>query len=127
MPMRRVLCRQFHRRLFGGQMQKIQLLKRGDDQAEGTVVSLILFQCRHSLIVKTGEPLAGDMASGSRTVWHIPRTELDRVGVAYLNAGDRIREIDGPNSGRVWMPESTDEITVKLFATHLDVMCTELT
>jgi hypothetical protein len=119
MPLRRGNTRTFHRTLFGGILETITLMKRGDDQQQGTVVSYVLFQCRRGLITKTGETLAGDMVSSHRTIWHIPRIELDRIGISYLNPLDQIVD----SQGRTWQPESTTEIVDKLFENHLDVQC----
>lgn len=119
MPLNAANQRYFHRTLFAGILETVTLLKRGDDQQEGTVTAIQLFECRRGQITKTGEPLAGDETADHRTTWHIPRSEMDRVGVAYLNSLDRI--VDGKN--RYWQPESTTPITVKLFEVHVDVDC----
>ena len=113
--------RTFHRGLYCGKgmLEKITILKRNDDQQQGTVRSIVLFQCRRSQIFKTGEPLQGDMSAGHQTVWHIPRIELDRVGIDHLNALDRI--IDP--QGRTWQPEATTMITQKLFDNHVCISC----
>ena len=119
MPLRHGNTRTFHRTLFGGFLETITLLKRKDDQQQGTVTSYTLFQCRRGLIIKTGEPLAGDMSSDHRTVWHLPRIELDRIGVPYISAADRIVD----SQGRVWQPESTTQIEDKLFENQLAIQC----
>jgi hypothetical protein len=72
---------------------------------------------------KTSESLDGDMAAGYSGVWHIPRTELDRVGIHYLNSLDRIERLDGKGKGEVWQPEATTQIDVKLFENHVDLVC----
>ena len=119
MPLNSRNTRTFHRALAGDIDYKVTLLKRGDDQRQGTVRALVLFQCRRSRIGKTGETLQGDMVSSHVVTWHIPVVELNRVGVAYLNALDRI--ID--EQGRYWQPEGTTNIDVKLFENHIDVFC----
>ena len=119
MPLNQRNSRVCHRTLFAGILEKVTILKRGDDQREGTVTAYKVFQCRKSLITKTKEPIAGDMLADHRLIWHIPRVELDRVGINYLNPADRI--VDG--LGRIWQPESTTTITIKLFETHIDVHC----
>lgn len=111
--------RTFHRTLFAGWNETIILLKRGDDQKEGTVTSLRVFNCRHSIFTKSGEPLQGDMVSDHRVTWHLPKFELDRVGVNYISPIDRIVD----SKGRYWQPESTTEIRVKLGEVHIDVDC----
>lgn len=123
MPLNRNNCRTFHRRLFAGQLVSVTLLKRKDDQQQGTVTAHKLFECRRDSITKTGEPIQGEMSADERTVWHIPRTELDRVGVAYLNALDRIVDYDGYPSGRYWQPEAGQALENKLFETRYDVAC----
>ena len=119
MPLRKNNTGTFHRTLYGGQLEKITLLKRGDDQRQGTVTSLVIYQCRRSRIHKTSEPIQADMTASHRTTWHIPRVELTRVGVNYLNSLDRI--VDGEN--RYWQPEATTMISVNLFENHYDVDC----
>ncbi len=95
-------------------METVTLLKRNDDQQEGTVTAYVLFNCRRSPIEKDKEPLLQDMNAGSRTVWHIPYVELSRVGVGYLNALDRIVDT-ASGSPRYWMMEVGSEIRHKLF------------
>lgn len=111
--------RTFHRRLFAQQMQTITLIKRGDDQQQGTTRTLTLYECRWGIINKQGQTLQGDMVSQHERPLHIPRTELERVGVEYLNPLDRFVD----EQGRTWMPESTTPIDVKLFENHVDVQC----
>ncbi len=118
--------RTFHRRLYSGlgMLKSITLLKRGDDQAEGTVTAYKLFECRHSIISKSDQPIQNDMSASYRVVWHIPRIELDRIGVSYINALDRISEIsDTGKVLRMWQPESTNQITEKLFENHVCIDC----
>jgi len=100
-------------------LESITLLKRSDDQQEGTVTSYKLFQCRRGRITKTGEPISHDMTSDHRASWHIPRVELDRVGVNYINAADRIVDY----RGRYWQPESTTPIEIKIFENQLTIPC----
>lgn len=116
----------FHNNLYAGKgyLHKITLLKRGDDQQQGTVRSIILFQCRRKKIHKTGEPIHGDESSSLQTVWQIPRTQLKKAGVAYINAADRIIDYDSPQkTPRYWQPESDTHITVQLFENYLNVEC----
>lgn len=117
--MNRFNTRTFHRHLFAGMLETIRLLKRGDDQLQGVVTAFVLFECWRGQIFKTGQTIQRDMVSDHATRWHIPRTELDRVGIAYLNPLDLI--VDG--KGRYWQPESTTFITIKLFENHVDVDC----
>ena len=119
MPINAHTQRTFTRTLFAGIYETITLLKRGDDQQEGTVVSYVVYQCRRSLYTKSGEAIQGAMPVVERAVWHIPRREMDRIGVAYLNVLDRI--VDG--KGRYWQPESGTEIIVKLCEVEVDLQC----
>lgn len=117
MPLNRRTTRTFHRRLYATELESVTLLKRKDDQKQGTVTSHKLFQCRWSRTIKTGEPLAGEMLSSHAAQLHIPRIELDRIKVHYINPIDRF--ID--RKGRTWQPESTTTITEKLFSNHVCV------
>ena len=119
MPLCRQNTRTFHRALYGTILEKITLLKRGNDQQEGTVRALVIYQARRSMITKTGEPIQGDMSSDHQVVWHLPDVELARVGVAYINSLDRIVD----KEGRYWQPEAGTLITVKLFGNHHCVAC----
>ena len=114
-------CRTFHRKLYGGMgaLETVTLLKRGDNQQQGTVTQYTLHDIRHSPITKTGETITGDTVSDHHITWHIPRVELDRIGVYYLNPLDRIKD----SQGRYWQPESDTLITVKLMETHLCLEC----
>ena len=123
MPLRRNNTRGFHRLLYAGQLETVRLLKRGDNQQQGTVTAFILYECRRSKMQKSGQTLDGAMNVGSRTIWHIPRTELERVGVNYINPLDRIEQLDEPEKGYVWEPESPETIDVKLFANHVCIDC----
>ena len=119
MPMNAQNQRHFHRMTFAGMLEPICLYKRGDDQREGTVTPKKLYQCRRGKIRKTGQSLQGDMSSEHQATWHIPRTELDRQGITYINNLDRIVD----KKLRVWQPEATTDIEVKLFEVHVDVHC----
>lgn len=119
MPFNRQNQRFFHRTLFSGMLERITLLKRNDDQQQGIVTAIVLFQSWHGQLWKTGETIQGEMASDHRATWHIPRIELDRVGVNYINALDRIQDF----KGRIWQPEGTTRIGVKLIEVHVDVDC----
>lgn len=124
MTIRRNTSRTFHRRLYAGQMEKLKILKRNDDQQQGTVVALVMYQCRRSDVMKTGEPLQNDMSADHRTVWHIPRIEMDRLGINYFNAADRFVQLkEGREKGWTWMLESDTIIDVKAFGEQLDLAC----
>ncbi len=119
MPLNRSTTRVFHRVLYATELQTLTLIKRGDDQREGVQVTYLLYECRWSRIYKTGEPYQGDMVSDHRRLLHIPRIELDRVGVNYLNPIDRFVD----QEGRYWQPESTTLLTLQLFENHYCVQC----
>jgi hypothetical protein len=105
-------------------LKTIQLLKRNDDQAEGTVTSYILWEVRRGQIFKTDEPILHDMSASYRTTFHIPRITLEYVGVTYINALDRIVELSDQRVVlRIWQPEATTQITEKLFENHYCVDC----
>ena len=124
------MTRNVARTLFAGTgaLKSITLLKRNDDLQQGTVRAVKLFDCRKSFQTKTGQSIQGEMSSDHRCVWHIPRVQLDRAGVTYLNALDRIVE-DKEDGGkklvipRQWQPESTTPITIKLFENEIDLEC----
>lgn len=106
-----------HRRTYAGNLLTVTLLKRGNDQAMGTVTSYTLYQCRIRRRYHTGEPLSRSLASGDRSEWRIPVCELARVGVDYLNALDRIVD----QWGHVWQPESTENLDIHLFDNLVNV------
>ena len=123
MPLRRENCRTFHRALYAGQMEKIQLLKRDDDQRQGVVRSEIMYNCRRSAIERTGEMIQADNQVNHRTVWHIPRIELERVKVNHLNPADRIVQLEGREKGWTWQPEASTLIQEKLFGNYITMVC----
>ncbi len=112
-----------HRGLYAGIFRQVTLFKRADDQREADVRVLHLFECRRSSIHKAGEPIQGDMASYHRTTWHIPKIELDRVGVHHINAIDRIYD---PILGEWWQAESPQTISEKLFGNMVNIDCTRI-
>lgn len=119
MPMTRANSVDFHLRLYAGELQDVVLLKRGDDQKEGTVTAFQLFSCWRDNISKTGQPIQGDMAASHSTRWLIPSSELVRVGVNYLNVLDRI--VDQYNM--YWQPESGQDLTLSQFENYYWVAC----
>jgi hypothetical protein len=121
-PLNKNNTRTFHRTLYAGQLETVTLLKRDDDQRQGVVRSVKLFECRWSAIAKTGETYDGDMVSDHRRQLHIPRIIMDRAGVNYINPADRFVD----KEGRTWCPESTEVIDIKLFENHICVMCQRL-
>ena len=116
--------RDTQRRIYGGTgaLETITMLVRGDDLNQGTVRAVKVFNCRHSVVSKTGEPIQGEMSSAHETVWHLPKVELDRAGVNHINAATRIVQ----KNGDTWQPESTTLIVTKLFGNEIDVNCLRL-
>lgn len=127
MPMNRRNTRTVHRTTFAGITETVRLLKRGPGQKQGTVTAYKLFRCRISKEQKSGQTIQGDIQSMSAVnesaTWHIPRTELERVGIAYLTALDRIVR---PSDNSYWQPESGQVIDVKLFRNEIDLPCTRV-
>jgi len=122
MPLNPSNTRVFHRTLYAQMLQTIVLLKRGDDQQQGTVTALVLYDCRPKKVYKTGEPLLGDMSANHRLTWQIPRVELERVSVNYINAADRIQQTVRGEI-RLWQPESTTDLTIQLYENYLNIDC----
>lgn len=123
MPIDKYNQRDLHQHLYNGigMLQRIRLLKRGPDQQQGTVTAYILYNCRRSAITRQGQTLDGKLSSKSRVTWHIPQEQLDRIGVKYLTALDRIEDIEYGTG--TWQPEASDRVVEKLLATHNDVFC----
>ena len=114
MPLCRSNTRVFHRTLFGGQLQTVTLLKRGDDLQEGTVRTVKLFECLMFPFTKAGEQIMNDISVGISAHWLLPGSELKRVGVLWLNSLDRI--VDRFN--RWWQPEADVLISIMLFENY---------
>ena len=122
MPLRRNNTTTFHRKLYAGELETVILLKRENDQRQGIVKKHTLFDCRWGMIFRSGEPIQGDLDIGASRALHIPRIEMDRIGVWYFNALDRF--IDAEN--RWWEPEARNRITHKLFQNHVCVDCVRI-
>ena len=76
------------------------------------------------MVFKDGEPIRGDMTASHRCVWHLWKIDLDAAGINFINAADRIVNLNAPfGVPGYWQPESTTEIIVKLFGNHLCVSC----
>ena len=123
MPMNPKNTQHTYRTVFAGMTETVTLLKRGDDQAMGTITAYTLYKCRRSKIHKTGELIQGDMTANHRTIWHIPRVQLDKVGVKFLSAADRIVQTKGREKGWTWQPEATTMIDLKLLSNEFDLHC----
>lgn len=119
MGLNRHTTRTFHRCLYAGILITVRLLKRGDDQQQGTVTAYTMFEVRQSRIVKRGEGIIGDETSDRTCSFLVPRTELQRLGIPYISAADRFVD----PRGRYWQPESPDVIDDKLFENYISVPC----
>ena len=119
MPLNRYNTTVFHRVLYSSELESCTLLKRSDDQQQGTVRAVVLWDIRWSMIHKSGETYRHEQQSNHYRSLHIPRIELDRVGVQYINPLDRFVD----QEGRTWQPESGETITIKLFQNHVCVAC----
>ena len=118
-PINRENSHVFHRSLYAGQLEEVKLLKRDDDQRQGTVRAVILFDCKWSSIRKAGQTLDGDVDSVHTRRLLIPKVELEAAGVNHLNPLDRFTD----EQGRTWQPESTTGIDVKLFENFIACDC----
>ena len=127
MPLNQRTTRTFHRTLYATELKSIVVLKRNVDQGQGTVTKYNLFQCRRSFISKTGEAIYDDETSQHSCIWHIPRIEMQRVGLTDINSADRIIEntdyAPTTTKQRWWQPESTVGVDIKLFENQLRVQC----
>lgn len=120
MPLnKRNIGRSITRTVYAGLVETVTLLKRNDGQQAGIVTAYTLFRCRKSMVARTGEILQGEMTSSDSTIWHIPKMELDRIGIKYLSALDRI--VDSEQN--YWQPEGTTTITQKLLGQEIDLAC----
>ena len=122
MPIMKKNQRTFFRSLYCGETQTVILLKRNNDQGEGTVRAITLFDCRRERTSKTGQPIQNEMSVAEFTTWQIPSFELDRNGVNYINVLDRI--VDQHN--RYWQPESGQSIDVRLFEDWVFINCVRI-
>lgn len=111
MPLKRRNQHVFSRKLYAGQMERIILLKRGDDQQEGTVTPYTIYTARRGNITKSGEAINLDVPAFEYVQWLIPCIELRRIGVNYLNVLDTI--VDQFNMW--WNPESPETMTLAVF------------
>jgi hypothetical protein len=123
-PLNRNNTRTFHRALYAGlgMLQAVTLLKRDDNQRQGTVTEYKLFQCRWTRITRLGQTIEGDIQSDNRRTLHIPRIEMDRIGISYFNPLDRFVD----EKGRTWQPESPSTITIQLFENWTKIDCTRV-
>ena len=124
MPISPATTRIFHRTLYANMLQTVTILKRDNDQQQGTVRAVTVANCRQSMVFKDREPIQGDMTANHRCVWHLSKIDLDAAGINFINAADRIVNLNPPfGVGGYWQPESTTEVIVKLFGNHVCVSC----
>lgn len=118
MPLKPNNTRTFHRCLYAGQLQKVVLFHRDDDQQEKVVRKVILYQARRSQITKNGQPLQEEMLVHHSTDWHFSVAELQRNGIQYMNPLDKWYD---PVQGH-WYQQETDQAQqVKVFGNHLTI------
>lgn len=122
MPMNRSNSQVFHRFLYSGEMETVTILKRNDDQQEGTVTAFVIFECRRGNTSKTGEALQGEMATSHHCQWLIPCIQLRAVGINYLNVLDRIVD----KYQQWWQPESPQTTTLSQFDNYYIVECVRI-
>ncbi len=118
MPLNKRTTRVFHRNLYATELVKVTCLKRNDDQQQGTVRSVVLYQCRFSKILKHGQAIQGEMASDHWSWLHIPDIQMQRAGIQYFNVLDRFVD----QQGRTWNPESGDTIRSQLFENQICIL-----
>ena len=123
MPLRRNNTRSFYKKLYAGELEKITLLHHSDDFHASTITAYVIFGARRSSIVRLGEPIQGEMLAYHNCVWHIPRMELQRVGVNWINMIDTIVQMEGAEKGNQWRPEADTKIDHRLFSNMIDVAC----
>jgi hypothetical protein len=124
MPLNRSNMRPFFRKLYAGLTLTVTLLRRGDDLRQGVVTKYTLFNCFRGPIHVANETIQRDMSADVRAAWTIPRQELERVGVWYLNNLDRIIDYDSPQKlPRWWQPEAPTGIDVKLREDVITLAC----
>lgn len=119
MPLNKRNTRFFHRTLYAGQTERLRLLKRDPNLKAMIVTPHLLFTCWWSDLTKEGQQLDNDVTSNHRRTWHVPVSELRRVGVNYINPLDVFVDVEG----RYWQPESTNKIDSLLFENYLDIEC----
>jgi hypothetical protein len=123
MPLNERNSRNFHRMLRAGtNIQAIVLYKRGDNQAQGTVTTHKLFGCwREESVSRIGETVINQAIQVEvRATWNVPKAELDRVGIIFLNVTDKIYD---PKGKGWWTPYSSDRITELLMGNYVSLSC----
>lgn len=108
-----------HRKTFIGVSEKIEILKRRDNQNQGTVHRVVIFRARHTSQRKSKQTIKGDMSADHRTTWMLPTRELKDAGISHINALDRIVD----SKGRYWQPESTTTIELDALENMVKVEC----
>lgn len=119
MPLNARNTKTFHNCLYAGQLETVRLLAREPNFSASVEREVVMFRCRWRQITKQGQILDDEQSSDMRRELMIPRTELDRVGVAYINACYRF--IDKEN--RYWQAESDTPIVNRLWENYVSVSC----
>lgn len=119
MVLRRANSQSFHKILYGGQTETCTLLKRNNDQQEGTVTAFVLFEVRRGSETKSGEPIQNDMPVTHTCTWLVPNVQLRRLGINYINVLDRI--VDKYNQW--WQPEAGQDIILSQFDNYSIISC----
>lgn len=114
----------FYKNLYRGWLESVTLLKRNNDQQQGTVTSYTLANVRPRRIYHTGEAIDGSMASADKRGFLIPDAELAAVGLSVrdINALDVIVD----ENGRHWQPEAPKSIEIKLGGNYVGVECVRI-
>lgn len=107
------------RNLYSGQLEKVTLFAREPNMKASVTHPVILYDCRWSRIVKAGQQLDDEQTSDMNRMLHIPRAELQRVGVNYINPIYQFMD----QEGRYWQAESDTPIVSQLWENVIDVNC----
>lgn len=119
MPLNKRNTRTRHRTLYGGRLEQIRLLKRNPNMNASVVTAYQLYQCWWSDLEKSGQQHDGQFMSNHRRTLHLPKCELDRVGVNFINPEDVFVD----EQGRYWQNEGDTAIDANLWENHLDIHC----
>lgn len=123
MPLNARNSKNFHRCLRAGtNLQSIKYYKRGENQQQGTVTVYTLYACwREETVSRAGETLINSVVQVEiRGTWMIPKAELDRVGINFVNVTDKIHDT---KEDKWWTPYSNDRITEMLMGNYAALDC----
>ena len=126
MPLNARNTRQRHRCIWGGRQETVTLLARGNNVWEPggvndavVVRSVTLFRCLWGPIDKSGSILDNERAAYMDRRLTIPRSEMDRVGVPYINAAFFFVD----KFGRFWTATASPPIHAALFENYISMTC----